>query len=71
MIHNSDGMSKKCNSKSLFFFIFSPGFAPYFRMSEDFNEMMALLRKHARAIYRDFFFFNWKKNENFTRKKKI
>ena len=33
MIHNSDGMSKKCNSKSLFFFIFCPGFAPYFRMS--------------------------------------
>ena len=33
MIHSSDGMSKKCNSKSLFFFIFSPGFAPYFRMS--------------------------------------
>ena len=34
MIHNSDGMSKKCNSKSFFFFIFSPGFAPYFRMSD-------------------------------------
>ena len=35
MIHNSDGMSKKCNSKSLFFFIFfSPGFAPYFRMGD-------------------------------------
>ena len=34
MIHNSDGMSKKCNSKSLFFFFFSPGFAPYFRMSD-------------------------------------
>ena len=34
MIHNSDGMSKKCNSISLFFFIFSPGFAPYFRMSD-------------------------------------
>ena len=34
MIHNSDGMSKKCNSKSLFFFIFfSHGFAPYIRMS--------------------------------------
>ena len=33
MIHNSDGMSEKCNSKSLFFFIFSPGFASCFRMS--------------------------------------
>ena len=36
MIKNSDGMPKKCNSKSLFFlFFFSPGFAPYFRMSEN------------------------------------
>ena len=35
MIHSSDGMSKKCNSKSLFFFVFfSQAFAPYFRMSE-------------------------------------
>ena len=35
MIHNSDGMSKKCNSKSLFSSFFSPGFAPYFRMSDN------------------------------------
>ena len=33
MIHNSDGMSKKCNFKVYFSSFFSPGFAPYFIMS--------------------------------------
>ena len=48
MIQISDGMPKKCDFKSLFFFIFfSPGFAPYFRMSvcAFYIKVLAVLNK--------------------------
>ena len=43
MIHNSDGMSKKCISESFSSF-FSPGLAPYFRMSDtlQYNELIVI-----------------------------
>ena len=51
MIKNSDGMPKKCSSKSLFFFIFfSPGFAPYFRMSADAIQMRGIHKNEQKTI---------------------